>query len=405
MSESASSGRASKTLVGRAAGTERVLQIQYDGVLQSVDELIRAPDIVEYVAPGLIDLQVNGFAGVDYNDPSTCIESIAKSIRVMFSTGVTRLLPTVITGSEERITGALKNLAAARKEMHASRLPEAEAIAGFHVEGPHISPEDGPRGAHPREHVRPPDIDEFKRWQDAARGDIRLVTLSPEWEQARSYVAHVVRAGVVASIGHTKATPDQIAACIDAGATMSTHLGNGAHALLPKTHNYIWDQLAEDRLSAGFIVDGIHISGSFFRAALRAKGIERSVLVTDAVMPAMCAPGAYTIGQVEVELRDDGSVVLRGGTRLAGSVLRMDRAIANAVRFGGISLRDAIAMATINPARAARIAGRQRGLTPGEKADLIRFRWHADAKEFAVVETIVAGFSVYGAESCKSAVS
>jgi N-acetylglucosamine-6-phosphate deacetylase len=315
----------------------------------------------------------------------------------MFETGVTRFFPTIITGSEDRITGALRNLVRARDEFQRNGAPEAEAIAGFHVEGPHISPETGPRGAHPLEHIRPPDINEFHRWQEAADGNIRLVTVSPEWEQTPAYVRALVSSGVVVSIGHTKATSEQIQATTAAGATMSTHLGNAAHSTLPKTQNYIWDQLAEDRLTASFIVDGIHAPGPFLRAAMRAKGAERTVLVTDAVMPAMCQPGPYKLGQVDVELREDGSVVLRGETRLAGSALRMDRAIANAVRLGGLSLREALAAATVNAARAGRIAGRQRGLAPGEKADLVRFTWDDGKLSLNVKETILAGRSVYHA--------
>jgi len=385
------------TCVGRLPGSSTVLQVEFGTAIQTVDELIRPPDTDEFLYCGFIDVQVNGFAGVDYNDPSVSAEDIAKSARAMFSTGVTRFLPTIITGSEERITGALRNLEKAKEEFQRTDMPEAEAIAGFHVEGPHISGENGPRGAHPVEHIRPPDLDEFERWQDAAGGNIRIVTVSPEWEQTPAYVTGLVRRGVVASIGHTKATGDQIQAVVDAGATMSTHLGNAAHPTLPKTQNYIWDQLAEDKLAASFIVDGIHIPPPFFRAAVRAKGSERSVLVTDAVMPAMCQPGPYRLGQVDVELKNDGSVVLLGGTRLAGSALRMDHAIGNAVRFAGITLREALAMATVNPARAARIAGRQRGLVPGEKADLICFRWNPETFRLTVLETIVVGTSVYHA--------
>ncbi len=396
-----SSGEAGESkrnsIVGKVAGTHSVLRIEFDNVVQGVDELIHPPQTDEFLTPGFIDLQVNGFAGVDYNDPASTSESIAASIRTMFTTGVTRCLPTIITGSEERIVGALRNLTRAKDEFERSGMPEAEAIAGFHVEGPHISPETGPRGAHPLQHIRPPDIDEFQRWQEAADGDIRLVTVSPEWERAPEYVQALVRSGVVASIGHTKANSEQIQAAVTAGATMSTHLGNAAHPNLPKTQNYIWDQLAEDRLNASFIVDGIHIPGVFFRSAVRAKGRERSVLVTDAVMPAMCKPGPYRLGEVNVELRADGSVVLLGETRLAGSALRMDHAIGNAVRLGGISLPEALVMATVNPARAGRIAGRQRGLAPGEKADLVRFGWDSTACVLHVNETIVAGKSVYHA--------
>ncbi len=303
----------------------------------------------EYIAPGFIDLQVNGFAGADYNSPATTDEEFAKSLRAIFSTGVTQLLPTVITGSPENMLGALRNLARA-KAQH-------PAIVGLHVEGPHISAEDGPRGAHPRVWVRPPDVDEYRRWQDATEGGVKLVTLSPEWPEAPRYIETLVRDGVAVSIGHTSATGAQIGDAVRAGATLSTHLGNGAHAVLPRHPNYIWDQLAEDRLSASFIVDGIHLPDSFLRVALRAKGIERSVLVTDAVMPAMCGPGPYMLGEVEVELKEDQRVVLRGGTRLAGSSLRMDDAISNVMRVG-VSLEDAVTMATVNPGRVIGIAPR-----------------------------------------------
>jgi N-acetylglucosamine-6-phosphate deacetylase len=374
-----------------------VVRVEYRNAVEAVDELIQPPDTDEFLVPGFVDLQVNGFAGVDYNDPHSPPEAIARSIRTMFSTGVARFFPTVITGSEERITGALRNLHASKEEMHRSGMPEAHAIEAFHVEGPHISPETGPRGAHPLEQIRPPDVEEFRRWQDAAAGLVRLVTVSPEWDQTPAYVRELVRSGVVASIGHTKANRDQIRAAVDAGATMSTHLGNAAHAILPKTQNYIWEQLAEDRLTASFIVDGIHIPGSFFRAAVRAKGVERAVLVTDAVMPAMCPPGPYKLGQVEVELHENGSVTLVGNDRLAGSALRMDHAIGNSIRLGGVSLREALAMATINPARVARIAGRQRGFAPGEKADLVRFRWNEGSQSLQIIQTVVAGATVFSA--------
>ena len=313
----------------------------------------------------------------------------------MFRTGVTRFFPTVITAPEEHICACLRNLARVRAELQRHGLPEGAAMAAFHVEGPHISPEDGPRGAHPLASIRPPDIDEFERWQEAAEGNIRLVTLSPEWDSAPQYISQLVRSGVVASIGHTKATHDQIRAAVDAGATVSTHLGNAAHPTLHKTQNYLWDQLAEDRLAACFILDGIHLPPVFFKAASRAKGLEKSILVTDAVMPAMCAPGPYQIGPVKVELREDNSVVIEGTQRLAGSALRMDVAVQNSIRFGGLSLSSAIALATTNPARVGRIAGRQRGLVPGEKADLLRIAWDPASQSLFVRETIVAGTPVY----------
>ena len=174
---------------------------------------------------------------------------------------------------------------------------------------------------------------------------------------------------------------------------MSTHLGNGAHSVLARHPNYIWEQMADDRLAASFIVDGIHLGASFLKVAVRAKGVERSVLVTDAVMPAGCEPGPYKLGEVDVELHGDGSVRLRGGTRLAGSALTMDRAVGNTVRMAGVSLREAVAMATTNAARVGRIAGRQRGLSPGERADLVVFEMLDGVVQ--VRETYVSGERVH----------
>ncbi len=386
-----------KTLIGKSARNGAAIEVGYAETIGGVDDVLDGYSEDVLVSPGFIDLQVNGFAGVDYNDPASKAEDIARSIQTMFSTGVTRFLATVITGPEERITGSVRNLACAKQEFLRNGLPEGQALEAFHIEGPHISPEAGPRGAHPLEHIRPPDVEEFRRWQEAADGNIRLVTVSPEWDGTPQYIEALVRTGVVVSIGHTKATHDQIRAAVEAGATISTHVGNAAHPTLPKTQNYIWDQLAEDRLAACFIVDGIHIPAAFFKAALHAKGIEKSILVTDAVMPAMCPPGPYKLGQVEVDLRADGSVVMHGGERLAGSALSMDHAVEKSVQFSGDSLSAILAMATTNPARVGRIAGRQRGLVPGEKADLIRFRWDRATRTLRIEETIVAGCSVYHA--------
>ena len=359
-------------------------------LLTSVEELIQPPDQTSFLAPGFIDIQINGFAGVDYNDPHASIEAIGESLQKVFSTGTTRIFPTVITGGPQEMAGALRNLAKARAE-----LPHGRAMEAFHVEGPNISPDDGPRGAHPRRWVRKPDYDEFRRWQEAAEGNVRLVTISPEWPEAPAYIEKLVGEGVVVSIGHTKADTDQIEAAVEAGATLSTHLGNGAHRELPRHPNYIWDQVADDRLTASFIADGIHLGRNFLKAAIRAKGLERSVLITDAVMPALCPPGAYMLGEVEVELKPDDRVVLRGGERLAGSSLRMDRGIGVLMKEAGLTLGEALTLATRNPARAGRVAGRLRGLQTGERADVVEFEHEAEAKTIRVLRTWLDGEIVY----------
>jgi len=375
---------------GIDAQTGAAVEVEFDRVIRATEPLISPPRDLPLLAPGFIDLQVNGFAGTDYNSPGSSHEAIGESLRAMFATGVTRCLPTIITSSPDNTTGALRNLARAREA-----LPEGPAMEGFHVEGPHISPDDGPRGAHPARWVRPPDIEEFRRWQEAAEGHVRLVTLAPEWPGAAGYIEALVRQGVVAAIGHTNATGPQIDDAVRAGATMSTHLGNGGHLMIPRHPNYVWEQLADDRLAAGFIVDGIHLPASFLKVALRAKGVERSILVTDAVAPAGCQPGLYRIGEVEVELHADGSVRQRGGGRLAGSALLMHRGVENLIKLAGISLQEALTMATRNPARVGRIANRQRGLAAGERADIVAFRFDRETKRIEIERTWLSGELVY----------
>jgi N-acetylglucosamine-6-phosphate deacetylase len=382
------------TLNGIDVSSGALVEVSFDRAITVVDHLIRPLDNPAFLAPGWIDLQVNGFAGVDYNSAASSHEEIALSIRAMFACGVTRFFPTVITGSPHNMAAALRHLANAKESIAEGAARLGEAMEAFHLEGPYISPDDGPRGAHPARWVRPPDLEEFRRLQDAARGNIRLVTLSPEWPQAPRFIEAIVQQGVVASIGHTRASSEQISDAVSAGATLSTHLGNGADAMLPRHPNYLWEQLAEDRLAASFIVDGFHLPSSFLNVALRAKGLERSLLVTDAVMPAGCSPGAYRLGEVDVELRPDGSVRLADGTRLAGSALKMHHAITNVMQTAGLSLRDAISLATRNPARVGRIAYRQRGMNPGDRADLVRFRLD-DGGQLTILETYLSGQRVF----------
>jgi N-acetylglucosamine-6-phosphate deacetylase len=381
---------------GFSLSTNEDVSVEFDAVINHVEPVLGSQKESQacgtYLAPAFIDLQVNGFAGVDYNSPEAPFDEIARSVDVMFATGVARFFPTVITGGPEPMMGALRNLARAKEELGV----RGQAMEAFHVEGPYISAEDGPRGAHPREWARRPDLDEFKRYQEAAQGHIRLVTVSPEYNEMPAFIEAVVGMGVVVSIGHTKADSRQIQDAVRAGATMSTHLGNGAHQTMRRHPNYIFDQMAEDRLVASFIADGIHLGKAFLKAAIRAKGLERSVLVTDAVMPAGCAPGDFMLGEVPVTLHADESVTLRDGSgRLAGSSLKMDRAVGTAVKLAEVSLRDAVTMATTNAARVGRIGGRLRGLQPGDRADLVEFTFDESTHRLTVERTWLSGQLVY----------
>jgi N-acetylglucosamine-6-phosphate deacetylase len=290
--------------------------------------------------PGFVDLQVNGFVGVDFTDTALTPEAMLKAVAAIEKTGVTRFLPTLITSS-------LETFAASARTVVRTKHP---AIVGIHMEGPYISPEDGPRGAHLREFVRGADVDDFRRRQDAAEGRIVIVTVAPEVLGVLPLIEHLVAHKVRAAIGHTGANGAQIADAVKAGATMSTHLGNGCANMLPRHPNVIWEQLGEDRLLAGFIVDGHHLPPATVKSMIRAKTPARTILVTDAVGAAGMPPGRYTLGGQLVELSPDGRVAAPGAPNLAGSALRLDVAIGNVVRFTGLPLEDVVPMASTRPA-------------------------------------------------------
>ncbi len=289
---------------------------------------------------GFFDLQVNGFAGVDFNDPNCSSEELDRAIAAMHRGGVTQCLPTLITSSLERFASCARVLTASRNP----------AIAGIHMEGPYISPEDGPRGAHTREFVTKASVDDFCRRQEAADGRIVLVTLAPEVEGALELIEYLVQAGIKVAIGHTAADPGVIRDAVKAGATLSTHLGNGCAQSLPRHPNHLWEQLAADELHASFIVDGHHLSPAVVKTMIRAKTPSRSILVTDATAASGSSPGRYMLGGVEVELSASGRVAVPGANNLAGSALTLATAIENAVRFCGVTLEEAVAMASTIPA-------------------------------------------------------
>jgi len=343
------------------------------------------------IAPGLIDIQINGYDGVDFNDPDINTEQIVAATRQLWRTGVTAFCPTIITESFDHISKCISNLVRAADES-----PEfARAMIGIHVEGPFISPEDGPRGAHPKQHARPPDWNEFQKWQDAARGRVRIITLSPEWPDSIDFIERAAAAGVVVAIGHTAAAPAQIAAAALAGARLSTHLGNGSHAKIDRHPNYIWEQLANDDLWASFIVDGHHLPPSVVKCFLRSKGVARSILVSDAIAAAGKPAGRHRLGNVEVEVTPAGRVCLPGTPYLAGSVLEMQEAVAKTVRFSDATLDDALCMSSANPAELLGVGAEFGSIEIGRRADLILFRWDDENSTFDVAATIINGETVY----------
>lgn len=379
-------------LTGRICGTEGVSVITIErGWIQGIAPL---PGAVAaewpWIAPGLIDLQVNGFAGHNLNVAEVTADDVVAIAQAQFPTGVTRFCPTVTSGPEERMKRSLQAIAQARREAHLE-----EHISCIHLEGPYISPEEGPRGAHRPEFVRPPDRDEFRRFQEAAEGWIGLVTLAPEVEGALPFMEWLVEQGIRVAIGHTNATTEEIQAAIRAGASLSTHLGNGSHALLPRHPNYLWDQLAADELWASFIVDGHHLPPAVVKCFLRCKGVERSILTTDAVQFAGQPPGRYTVAGRTVEVSESGRISLVGTPYLAGSCLEMYRGVANLVCFSDLNLAQALTVAATNPARFLGLAEVGR-VAPGYRADLVVLDWEEDSARLTVRQTIAGGQVVYG---------
>lgn len=343
-----------------------------------------------WLAPGFVDLQINGYGGQEFNDFELDVEKVAGLSRAIDSHGVTRYCPTATTQSFELLQHAFQTIDAACQQDPAV----AARVACIHLEGPFLSRQDGPRGAHPLEHCRPPDWDEFQRLQEAAAGRIGILTISPEYDNAADVIRRVAESGVVVAIGHTSASSDQIRAAVDAGASMSTHLGNGAHGEIRRHPNYIWDQLAEDGLVASLIVDGHHLPRSVVKSFIRAKQLERCVLVSDITGMAGMPPGLYENSNLgSVEVLEDGRLVIPGQRQLlAGAALPIGVGVARVMEFAGLSLAEAVTMASSRPARLIGLEPVE--LEEGAVADLVLFQ--LEAGELHVQATILAGQLVYG---------
>jgi N-acetylglucosamine-6-phosphate deacetylase len=370
------------SISGRDPHTGRTIEVVIrDGIIDAIADIPSADPA--WLCPGLIDLQVNGYQGFDLNSDDVTPDTVINLSRSVLATGVTTFLPTIITASEEKMSACLRAIATARQLNPAL----SHMIPGVHVEGPYLSSEDGPRGAHPREHIRPPSMAEFDRWQQASGGLVKLVTLSPHFDEAPSYIAALRSRGVLISIGHTHASPEQIHAAVDAGATLSTHLGNGVADSVPRHPNLLWTQLAEDRLTATFIGDGHHLPSDTLKVMLRAKGLDRSILVSDVVALGGMPPGLYKtpVGGL-VELTPDGRLSLPGTRLLAGSVVSLKDAVAR-LATTELSLSESLRLATQNPAH---VLGRSGKLQVGAPGDLIRFTWKPGA-EFQIESTLLQG--------------
>jgi N-acetylglucosamine-6-phosphate deacetylase len=363
--------------VGRDALTGEAVRIRSDnGRIASIDA-VTTKDAMPWILPGLIDLQVNGIADLDLNRGTPSPDTVSGVARALLADGVTGFVPTVGTAPEGHIVEAVRAIADACDRDQVVR----RTVAGIHVEGPFISPEDGPRGVHDPAAVRLPDFDEVMRWQDAARGRIRVVTLAPELPGALELVRQLVTHGIIAAIGHSAATEEDVRAAANAGATMSTHLGNGTATTVRRHPNHLWAQLADDRLWAGLIGDGFHLPASTLTAMIRAKG-PRAVLVSDVGSLAGMPPGRYSgRHHTDVVLDADGRLHIADQPELlAGSASTLRDGLSFVVRSGILPLADAVPLATRNPARAVGLQGVGE-LVVGASANLTVMRWTSEQAE------------------------
>ena len=345
-------------------GVGRTINIEA-GVIQSDEPCIA--EGLPIFSPGLIDLQVNGYGGHDLNDGELSAGKVEALSEDLCREGIAAYLPTLITADKNSICRRLSAIKEASEKLPYSR----QMIAGIHIEGPHISSKDGPRGAHPKEHIRPPSMEEFENWQEAAGGLVTMITIAPELDGAIDYLREIAKRGVIVALGHSDASEEDIYKATDAGARISTHLGNGLAATLPRHPNAVWAQLAEDRLSASLILDGHHLPSSTAQVMIRAKGAERVILVSDSVKFAGMPPGRYTspIGG-DVEVSSNGRVSIFGNKFLAGSGVSLLKIISNFSNLTGLPFCTGVAMATKNPAK---FLNRSVDLKPGKRADFILF--------------------------------
>lgn len=352
-----------------------------------------------WVAPGLFDLQINGLDGIWFAAESLTVDQVLAALHGHYRLGVTRLCPTLITNSYEALQAGFSVIRhACEREPWAN-----DMVPGCHLEGPFISPIDGPRGAHPLPHVRPCDWDEFCRLQAASGNRIRLITLAPEAPGAVGFIRRAVAAGITVAIGHTAADATQIDAAVAAGARLSTHLGNGAHPVLPRHPNYIWDQLGDQRLWASIITDGFHLPASVIRTIIRTKGLQRTIITCDSSGFAGNPPGIYEYFGLKYEVLPDGPIVLAGQRQiLAGSAMSTAHCVARAAAAADLTLGQAWELSARNPARLLGFPVVR--LARGGLADLTVFDWSAESGRIAVRGTIARGRLEHGASEIKSLV-
>lgn len=322
------------------------------------------PDAI--LAPGFVDIHMHGGAGLDVMRASPA--ELPRLNKFLTTHGVTGYFPTTVTAPLDETCVALERIADTIEAAENSAAANGDAAQarplGIHLEGPFLSHKR--RGVHPPEWLLEPTLEVFERMWQAARGHVRMMTIAPELPGALEVIAEAAKRNVCVSIGHSDATLEAARAGVQAGAHHATHTFNAMRPLDHRDPGILGEVLTDGQITADIIVDGIHVAPEVVRLFLQAKGVERAVLITDAIAATGMPDGTYQLGPIQVEVKD-GKCTADG--RLAGSVLTMDRAVQNVTQFAGWGLRDAVRAATLNSARASGL-GKHGTLVPGAEANI-----------------------------------
>lgn len=382
-----------ETITGLYYADSKPVEIKIkEGAISGIRRLKDLPaersDLI--IAPGFIDNQVNGFAGVSFTfgGGELTAAGVKKAAGELWKTGVTTFIPTLTTNSNELLTKNFSVLAGVIDD------PDLLAsIPGFHLEGPFISPVDGYRGAHPLSFVRKPDWNEFLELNKAAKNRIIQVTIAPETEGAMDFISRCRDAGIIVGLGHHNADAKTIAEAVNRGAAIATHLGNGCANMINRHNNPLWPQLSNDKLMISIIGDGFHLNPEEIRVFFKAKGPDKTIITSDVTSYAALPPGKFVNVEGDtLELTPEGMVKYPSQNVLAGSASPLKKGIFNVMKVTGCSLKDAVRMVTENPADLYGFKDRGR-IEPGKRADLVLFRITDD--ELQIVQTIIKGKTVF----------
>lgn len=366
-----------------------------DGFITTIQYLDRLSDGSHsfYIAPGLFDNQVNGYAGVSFTFGGSDLKENDVQIvtKGLWEKGITSYLPTLTTNSQGTLLKNIKILAEAKKDPLLFG-----SIPGFHIEGPYISPLDGFRGAHPKQHVHNPNWNEFKELHEASDRNILTVTLAPELPGAIDFISQCNEHGIVVSLGHHNASKEEVNLAVLNGARNCTHFGNGCANMINRHQNPFWSQLANDQLNISIICDGFHLRDEEIQTFYKVKGPEKTIITSDITNFAGLQPGEYVNEDGEtIELQESGLLHYPAQNVLYGSATPLNRGVVHMMNVTGCTLGEAIHMASTNPARLYHLNDRGK-LNAGMRADLILFK--LGDRELEIQKTYVEGKLVYDAE-------